>query len=309
MNKYFILPWMAMLISFSVVACSDDDQPQQEEFTYEPDELTTLQKNLVKTDEEGRFVERILGVSLDAADSTEVSVGVDNYEEAAQIFAQLFADTTVISNNGTLATFAVEKGKAELKKVSDTKGTVASISFDVPGLKFVSKVNFILNSAWPENASGKGFHKLGSIYQYQGWTSDGGSRADDVFDGDEMFNYVCIREYSNGIPALLVAITPKPYFIGHRFLSYARRIPSEAKALEISKILRSDWYTYQSYFDAAYSNVLTDELYWYGKTQDYGFAGYRWVINLHTGELDWYAVHWKTPRFKVLFYIESAVRL
>lgn len=313
MKKYSILPCMAFLICSCFAACSDDDQPGSGEFVeiYEPNELTTLQHNLVKIDKEGRFVERVLGISLDAADSTEVSVGVNNYEEAAEIFAQLFADTTVISNNGTLATFSVEKGKAELKKVSDNKGSLATISFDVPGLKYVSKVNFILHTAWPENAVGKSFHKLGAIYQYKGWTGGRGVAADDDFNADEMFNYVCIREYSNGTPALLVAITPQEYFLYCRYEDqYSGNIPGESKAKEISKILQSNWKTYKTYFNAAYKDVLTDDTKcWIDKTKDYGVAAYRWDIKLKTGETDDYDIHWKKPKRKVLFYIESALKL
>lgn len=314
MKKYSVLFWMIPLIGFSFSACSDDDDSSSEEDyveTYVPNELSTLQNNLVKIDEKGQFVERVFGVSLDAADSTEVSVGVASYEEAVNDFAQLFADTTIISNNGTLATFAVEKGKAELQKGSGENGTVATIVFDVPGLKYVSKVNFVLNSAWPENASGKSFHKLGAIYQYKGWTGGPGVQADDDFDANQMFNYVCIREYSNGKPALLVAITPQSYYIYCRNKDqYSGNIPGESKAKEISDIMKSNWDTYKTYFNAANSGVLSDDTKcWIDKTKDYGVAAYRWDINLKTGSIDQMDIHWKEPRRKVLFFIESALKL
>lgn len=314
MKKLSILLGMAFMICFSFAACSDDEQTTETGTDtvekYEPNELSTLQSNLVHIDENGKFVERVLGESLDAADTTEVSVGVDNYEEAVSLFSQLFADTTVISNNGTLATFSVEKGKAELMAVSDDKGTLATVLFDVPGLKYVSKINFISHSAWPENASQKGFHKLGAIYQYKGWTSGNGVNADDKFDADEMFNYVCIREYSNGVPALLVAITPKSYYIHCRYNDYSGRIPGESKAKNISKILQSNWSTYKTYFNAAYKDVLTDNTScWYDKTKDYGVAAYRWDIKLKDGTIDRWDVHWKKPRRQVLFFVESALKL
>lgn len=314
MKKISILLGMAFMICFSFAACSDDEQTTETGTDtvekYEPNELSTLQSNLVHIDENGKFVERVLGESLDAADTTEVSVGVDNYEEAVNIFSQLFADTTVISNNGTLATFSVEKGKVELKKVSDDKGTLATILFDVPGLKYVSKINFIPHSAWPENASQKGFHKLGAIYQYKGWTAGPGVAADDDFDADEMFNYVCIREYSDGVPALLVAITPKSYYMHCRGNYYSGRIPGEPRAKNISKILQSNWGTYKTYFNAAYKDVLTDDTKcWIDRTKDYGFAAYRWDIKLKNGYTEKWDIHWKEPRRQVLFFVESSLKL
>ena len=313
MKRFSILLWIAFLICFSFSACSKDEQSSSEGETaesYVPNELSTLQENLVKVDSTGRFVERVLGEPLDAADTTEVSVGVDSYDEALNMFSGLFADTTVISNNGTLATFSVEKGKAELKKESDGKGVLATASFDVPGLKYVSKINFLQNSAWPENASGKSFHKLGVIYQYTGWTSGKGVGADDDFDKDEKFNYVCIREYSNGTPALLVAITPKSYYFHVRYNTYSGRIPGKERAKNIAKILQSNWETYKKYFNAAYPGVLTDDTKcWIDKTKDYGFAAYRWDIKLKTGDTDKLDVHWSEPKRKVLFFIESALKL
>ena len=315
MKRFSILLWMVFLICFSFSACSDDDQSSSSEGetaeTYVPNELSTLQENLVKVDSTGQFVERVLGEPLDAADTTEVSVGVDSYEEALNMFSGLFADTTVISNTGTLATFSVEKGKAELKKVSDGNGVLATASFDVPGLKYVSKINFVQNSAWPENATGKSFHKLGVIYQYKGWTSGRGVGVDTNFDKDEMFNYVCIREYSNGIPALLVAITPKSYHLHVRNNTYSGRIPGEGRAKDIANILQSNWETYKKYFNAAYPNVLTDNTEcWIDKTKDYAFVAYRWDIHLKTGKTYKREVHHDDNKTrKVLFFIESALKL
>lgn len=156
------------------MSCSNDDEPIQntddEAVIHVEDELAILQESLVKVDENGNLVERILGVPLDAADPDEVSVGVDSYDEALETFGNLFADTTAVSNNGTLAEFSLQQGKAELTKASGSKGMVACAVFDVPGLKHVSKVNFILNSAWPNNAGGKEYHKLGYQYQMKGFT-------------------------------------------------------------------------------------------------------------------------------------------
>lgn len=125
-----------------------------------------------------------------------------------------------------------------------------------------------------------------------------------------MFNYVCIREYSNGTPALLVAITPKSYYFHVRYNTYSGRIPGKERAKNIAKILQSNWETYKKYFNTAYPGVLTDDTKcWIDKTKDYGFAAYRWDIKLKTGDTDKLDVHWSEPKRKVLFFIESALKL
>lgn len=93
MNKMKKVSYLLFLISFlgfNCISCSDDDTIHEEEPVGEVvsvDELEVLQNSLAKVDEKGNLVERVLGVSLDAADPDEVSVGVDSYDEAVEILA------------------------------------------------------------------------------------------------------------------------------------------------------------------------------------------------------------------------------
>lgn len=313
MKKSLLFLWFVVpFLGLNLAACSDDDNPggpgDGGDVVEEPvDELAVLQSSLAKVDESGNLQERILGVPLDPADETEVSVGVDNFEEAQFLFLSLFADTTRISSDNMEATFSCAEGSARLVQQTDDNGLVGYATFNVPGLKYVSKIDFIKNSAWPDNASGKGFHKLGVQYEYKAWTGDPTPAATDDFNKDELHTFVCVREYSNGKPALLVGISKDDWYIYWRYSNeYSGNIPDKGKAQEISEILRTNWNTYKQFFNANGKNLLNDGWeYWINSGKDYGVAVYRDAIKLQTGSVSRYDVHYKTPRKRVLFYLES----
>ena len=292
--------------------CSDDDDPvdtPQEEIAYTTvDELKRVQQALVAVDDDGKFVGRVCGVPLNPTDTTEVSVGVDTYDEAVEKFGLLFADTTVISNNGLLATFSTREGKAELKKGDGKDGLLAYATFDVPGLKYVSRLNYIQNSAWPENATTQSMYKVGTVWPMTGWTAneDGSGYVWPTVRKDELFDFVCIRSDKNGNPALLVAMTDFWYKLAYGFTgSFTGNLPDEKKAKEISAILRSNWSTYTAFFNQSATRLREGQDYWI----DDGFCilacDKRDAITLSTGEVERWEVGWKRPSKAVLFYREA----
>ena len=204
---YYLL--MIPLFGIGMTSCSEDNnglntpETPQEESVYVEDELAVLQKHLVRVDDEGNLVERIWGEVLDAATPDEVTIGVDNLAEAVAIFRGFFADTTEISEDGMLATFSVQEGSAELKGANGENGLVACATFDVPGLKHISRINFILNSAWPENATATGFHKFGVFYEYKGFIDH------DKFDGFEKYieRFEFVLGASKSLPMGVTAVS------------------------------------------------------------------------------------------------------
>lgn len=319
MKKLAFYLFMISLFGIGLASCSEEnngsDTPEtpQEDSVYVEDELAILQNYLVKVDEEGNFVERIWGEVLDEAAPDEVTVGVDSLAEAVAIFRGFFADTTVISEDGMLATFSVQEGSAELKVANGENGLVAYATFDVPGLMYVSRINFILNSAWPENATAKGYHKLGVFYEHMGWTGDP-SYQDSDFDRYEFFKYMCIREYNNGKPALLFAVCPTPYVLSWRYMDeYGGNMPKEEKAKEISNILRNDWAYYKKRVNEVYGcTALADGWqYWIYGGADYGFVTFTDCIDLGTGEMDYYEIRnsWTIEKLATLFYMESCQKM
>lgn len=306
MKKLAFYLFMIPLFGIGMTSCSEEgngpDMPEtpQEDSVYVEDELAILQNYLVKVDEEGNLVERIWGEVLDEAAPDEVTVGVDSLAQAIAIFKGLFADTTVISEDGMLATFSVQEGSAELKVANGENGLVAYATFDVPGLMYVSRINFILNSAWPENATAKGYHKLGAFYEHKGYT-----------DRDKLFKYLCIREYNNGKPALLFAIDTNPR--QHSWIlsdDYNGNMPSEDKAKEISEILRGNWDYYEKHMNAKYGCTALKKgwEYWYRDGVFAVFYNGMCYINLSTGETDIDNLIGQDNR-STLFYMESGQKM
>ena len=303
MKKLAFYLLMIPLFGIGMVSCSEEDngpdmpETPQEDSVYVEDELAVLQKHLVRVDDEGNLVERIWGEVLDAATPDEVTIGVDNLAEAVEIFREFFADTTEISDDGMLATFSVQEGSAELKEANGENGLVACAAFDVPGLKYVSRINFILNSAWPENATATGYHKWGVIYEYKGFPEE-----------DYYHKFMCIRKYENGKPALLFAISPDKWAISNNVLKGKNgvNLPTEEKAKEISEIIQTDWEVYsERYNKACGENLLNvNEGYWYGKI---GILSY-YCIRVSSGEIDNSYGITKTYR-RNLFYMESGQKM
>lgn len=314
--KKLLIPVAVLLFAVTgFSSCSDDDELEKIEnensVDESVDELGRLQNALVKIDENGNIVERILGVPLDAAVPDEVSVGVDTYDEALGIFHTLFADTTKISEEGRYAEFSTQKGSARLSKGSGEDGLVAVADFDVEGLKHVSKINFILNSSWPENANEKGFHTLGTQYEYKGaWTDK---------DRDKVYTFVCIRAYNNGNPALLVAINPnKNWLRWYKGVNngFGHNMPDRKMTDEIQKILKSNWDFYEKAFTLVDEKTKEEtkllnkgEQYWIRSGKSYPpFADYLDAVNLETGDIERFDVLYKTPEKRNLFFIESALK-
>lgn len=307
--------WVGIsFLGMTLGGCSDDNDPQADTEVLEDDrvidELAVLQKALVKVDENGKFVERVRGVALNPSDTTVVSMGVDSYEEAVREFRSLFHDTTTVSTDGTKAAFVLKSGSAELKKGDGTDGLLAFATFDVPGLKYVSRINFILDSAWPENATVRSSYTLGATYMFQGWTDDSPSTAvNPEFKKTDVFRYVCIRADKNGKPALLVALTPTPFFLNWVFTGASTgNLPNEDKAKEISDIIRNNWGTYLSYFNQQETVLKTDSEYWIDEGYYAVFTSERYTICLYSGKLESREVNWKRPDRQVMFYLECGSR-
>ena len=317
MKKLAFYLLMIPLFGIGMTSCSEEDngpdmpETPQEDSVYVEDELAILQNHLVKVDEEDNLVERIWGEVLDEAVPDEVTVGVDSLAQAIAIFRGFFADTTMISEDGMLATFSVKEGSAELKVANGENGLVAYATFDVPSLMYVSRINFILNSAWPENATAKGYHKCGVFYEHKAWTGEPWWNMD--VSEDKLYKFLCIREYDNGKPALLIAIEPKglPLHPNGVQRDYGGNMPKENKAKEISEILRKDWAKYKNHINEAYGRTALEDgwQYWIHGCWHRIIFFYLDCIDLSTGDMDYYEVGAKDKKLATLFYLESGQKM
>lgn len=325
MKRIFFLPALfvsGLLLGFA--SCSDDDdnggnkgnETIQVDTTYTYGELAELQNALVKVDSAGNFLQRVRGVHLatDGADTTVVSIGVDNLAEAKEVFASLFADTTTINADTTLATLVTRPGSARLSTAGTGNGVVATATFDVPQLKYTSRINFMRHEAWPENARSTSRYKQYVKYKFKAWsTTDGtiGGWLDYAeptvpwVDPNEELPFVCIRECQDGQPALLVAITPTKYELAVRSMrlhELSVNIATKSQAKEISEILRGpNWNNFYECFhiDGQYLLSNNDKTeYWYR-----GSGRKNHTIALKTGKFDTY--WWTSPKLQFVLCIES----
>ena len=262
-----------VLMAMTFCSCSNDDEPEINPDKNQTeaeiiDELQELQDNLTVLNEDGSLKEFIYGIVLDESKPSIVSIGVSNFDEAREIFTVLFSDTTNISTDGTKAYFSTRKGNASLIADDGTDGLIAHADFDVDGLKYVDRINFVSHEAWPENDAMRSVYKLGVTYRIQ-------SAKDDSY----LFRYVCIREYRRGLPAMLVSLDGGKW--SHYPGSY-NHLCTESEAKEVSSVLRSNW----DYYKNVFGGYLTDnEKYWIKKSNG-GFP-LRWdyAINLQTGNV------------------------
>lgn len=330
--------------SMVFTACSSDDENEKsnkeeivDDESYVVDELDVLQQNLVRTDSLGNFVRRVYGVSLDKSDSTIVSVGVDSFEEAQEDFQSLFSDTTAFSADGNRATFTTQNGYVDLTPEDGTNGLVGTVKFNLKGLKYVSQINFILNSAWPENAESKGYHKIGEVYEYKGWTGKN-LHFDDFTnpapiptpDWDELHKFVCIREYNRGRPAMLVAITNTAYRLPwNRSDKFCENIPALGKVHVIRRDLNDRRYKdkIKSTYKTLGIDLDKDSIVWIADgffirhdNSPYEGTDERITYNLKKGncslqrtgffmiygyEEHYHEIYGEFPQYPVMFYLES----
>ena len=141
-------------------ACNKQDQPDDE--SGKMSDLQYLIDGLVRTDEAGNITGYIVGDSLNEANPWEISVPVNNYEEAAEIFRDLLpAEAQVTTSGKTLIwTMTDEEGKPEgtAEFAEDPGlGAIATVTLkpvlQAGAAKQVSpSVHFILTSTWPKNS-------------------------------------------------------------------------------------------------------------------------------------------------------------
>lgn len=264
----FYVAVILVFCTMTITSCSSDDmipemsQEQGDVTTF--DQVKFLQNSIVRVDSLGGFVERIHGVPLSSIDTTEVYIGVADLAEAAEMFQNwLSPDTEIYQSVPSAVDMEVglkdENGQLQETvyfKSIDENPTLAEVTF-VKGsvIKYVSKVIFIKESAWPNNDE--------SPYCI----------------GDAVSIGYCIREAGNGVSGLELGIYPERKAAN---CDYYYAEPSLAKVA--SSILRKDW----NMFEMIFGNSLSkDEYYWIEETHPLG----NYAIRLYDGDIDWFAFY------------------
>lgn len=203
----FLLLAGAFIVNFA--ACSDDDD-NNGNGTTDPDavvfdQMETLQNSIVRLDEKGNFMYRLLGEPLDPADTTRLSVGVEDLAEAKTLFKGLFSPETKMSENGDVITCSPADargntvGTVTFTPASGSQdGELASVSFGTCSLKAVSSLHFLQKDAWPDNDGGSPYKKGEKV------------RRQTLMNGEQ--EWICLREAGVGVQGIL-------YYLGTTSIS------------------------------------------------------------------------------------------
>ena len=279
-------------------ACSDDDEtippsyPKPGEEGYvesmtitDFDQLKFLQDNLVEIDSLGQFVQRANGVPLDPADTTVVSIGVENLAEAKQLFKSWQAPNASFLENGDIVSVSLKseeglpQGQAVFTPVSGNGAipAFAEVTFsENTDIRHVSKVEFIPVSSWPNN--GESAYFVGDKVVLE--TYDEGLQP-----------WVCVREYKAGQNGLSVYLS---HGTGRWGAAYISNFASVSLAKEVAKITAGNWDQMQPLFKDA-GMTLEDAYYWINNWKYYVFGGGIYSVNLKTQHIDWWEIVWKRP--------------
>jgi len=286
-TKFYALMMSLTVGLTSIYSCSSDDDDDNNGTVPESVSVTTydqvkyLQDNIVEIDSLGVMVQRVNGMPLNSADTTELSIGVENLDAAAEMFKSwLSPDTKVeLSSPSTVnmqASLKDEAGDVKetvyFKAVESEGKNVAEVTFASDGVfKHFSKVVFVKSSAWPDNG-------LFSPYIV------GDLEKHDTFDEGKQY-WVCVREAKEGVAGLMV-------YISHIESSYdlpdLKNFASPGTAKTVSTILKSDWNTYVKYFSAAGCTLDKDSYYWIDDWKYMFFVIGEYAIRLSDGDIDWF---------------------
>jgi len=159
-NKIFNLLVM-MLMATAVTtftACSDKGDDDQKQY----DDLDYFQKAICNIDDAGRLVSYKVGTVLYENEPQHLYVGVENIEEAAKIFATWMSPEVKLADiNANVreasVQFSDKQGQSQ-GTIYFRAGTDPIVAEVTPGtgmqLKYIDRITFLLNSAWPHNSGG-----------------------------------------------------------------------------------------------------------------------------------------------------------
>jgi hypothetical protein len=264
-----------------LTACSDDDDDNKngnssQEETVKCDDLAYFQNAICRIDSAGYLVDYNIGQALYESEPQHLYIGVDDIEEAAKWFRRWIApDVELGNNNADLTaqlTDTLGHAQGTIYFKAGTGQSVAEVTYSPETqLKYIDRITFLLNSAWPFNSGGTQWHK-GDIRTMPVT----GAAASSLDYEDKTLNWVLIREGGNGVKPMWCAITKNSYNAcwQQNETRPSRYCPSYSTAKEISDILRSDYAYFISKFKEAGCGELSyTESYWIDYQTTGGFMG------------------------------------
>ena len=286
-TKKYILWLLGLMLCATPVltACSssDDDsngngnnteKPVDNSETAKYDDLAVFQNAICRIDSAGYLVDYNIGQALYDAEPQHLYIGVDDIEEAANWFrgwiapdVELAAITPTTTDLTAQLTDTLGHSQGTIYFKAGSGQSVAEVTYSPETqLKYIDRITFLLNSAWPFNSGGSQWHR-GDIHEFH-LNGDCYSGLD---SNDKTLNFVLIREGGNGVKPMWCAITNNSY--NYRLGTFGKSdfeliisssyCPSYSTAESIRSILTSDWSYFASKFNEAGEGKLEHgESYW-----------------------------------------------
>ena len=295
MRKRRFLPALMALLMLATavptfIACSDDDDdnnsPQPESPKPQYDDLDIFQRAICNIDSDGQLVRYQFGEALYDAEPQHLYIGVDNIEEAAKIFrcwiapdVELGTITPTVSDLTAQLTDTLGHAQGTIYFRAGSGQTVAEVTYSPETkLKYIDKITFLLNSAWPYNSGELKWH-LGDIRSFR----ITGNCSEGLADNDKSLNFVLVQEGGNGLYAVWAAITNNKYTnssgkqkwgVENSFdkVFYSDYCPTRSSADYITIMLRENWNFFVEKFKQAGCGPLdASASYWINSTHwDWG---------------------------------------
>ncbi len=275
----------AALTTFTACSGSNDDD-NKSGTTYMYDDLDYFQKALCTIDDAGNLVSYNTGTILYKDEPQHLYIGVDNIEEAAKIFrcwiapdVELGTITPTVSDLTAQLTDTLGHAQGTIYFRAGSGQTVAEVTYSPETkLKYIDKITFLLNSAWPYNSGELKWH-LGDIRSFR----ITGNCSEGLADNDKSLNFVLIQEGGNGLYAVWAAITNNKYTnssgkqkwgVENSFdkVFYSDYCPTRSSADYITIMLRENWNFFVEKFKQAGCGPLdASASYWINSTHwDWG---------------------------------------
>ncbi len=256
------------------------------------DDLAVLLGTIAETDSTGQVINRYYGEPLEASDTTHLFIGVDELQEARDMFELWLAPDVITTEHadGSLTATLTDKKVRHQGTVSFKPATeeyhVAEVTTDIPNLHF-SRITFLDNIAWPRQKNGARYCKFDivknvKLTEITEWLKD----------DDQRLNFVCIQGSANGVKPVFCAVTRTRYVSPNKkhysyMISKSRYTPGTGTfptAANIQQMLLKDWSAYTEVFkEALCGPMIGGTEYWYDDEHWTFIFRYFGVMDYHCG--------------------------
>lgn len=284
------------------VACSSEDDglvsnannTAKQEMTQTSGDVTTfdqvafLQGNIIEVDTLGNIRHRIVGSMQNPADTTELSVHVEDIDAATKKFMSwLSPDTQVESSSPSTVNLRADlkdrsgsmKVSVSFKAAEDDGDKIAEVTFDKKDvLKHFTKIVFR-----KQDGSGKKLLTANSNGGYSPYNVGEIGQFENVWGS--LVNFVCIKEATEDEAGLMVYISP---YLCKGAIRQIEQYANPGLAFVASSILTKDWDHYVTFFKNAGMTLDKDEYYWVNDYTYWLVTLTNHAIRLSDGDFDWF---------------------